>query len=116
MPKTGNYRRGRSRENSLKYRLWDAGFHCERMRGSAGGRPGAPVKPIDLIALQSDGNGGCRAFFIQVSRHKRHISSLEREELTRLADRVGAVAVLAYIVDHRWVFESATGVSVKLNL
>ncbi len=97
-----NYRSGRSREHGLRRRLIREDWFVMRSYKSAGGMPGAKVKPIDLFAVKK-GKTDC---MIQVSRWKRHISEAEITELTRLAKEYGTDAILAYTENGKWVFEN----------
>jgi Holliday junction resolvase len=66
------------------------------MTGSAGGLSYSKVKPIDIIAIRRKDDDSSEVLFIQVSKRKRDITDEEVKELKRLADMVGAKAVIAY--------------------
>jgi Holliday junction resolvase len=101
------YKEGRDRENYVKSKLVKEGWLAFRMTGSAGGVASSKVKPIDIIAVRrkknddnsnsNDGDDGSEVMFIQVSKRKRDITDEEIRELKRLADMVGAKAVIAYV-------------------
>jgi Holliday junction resolvase len=98
------YKEGRDRENYVKSKLVKGGWLAFRMTGSAGGVASSKVKPIDIIAVRrkdddnsnSNDGDGSEVMFIQVSKRKRDITEEEIKELKRLADMVGARAVIAY--------------------
>jgi Holliday junction resolvase len=91
------YKEGRDRENYVKSKLIKEGWLAFRMTGSAGGVASSRVKPIDIIAVRRTATGYVEVLFIQVSKRKRDITDEEIRELKRLADMVGAKAVIAYV-------------------
>lgn len=90
--KMGGYARGRAREGSVQWSLRKDGWFTIRCFKSAGGDPGEPVKPIDVIAFRADQ----QPLFLQVSKKRTWISEDEIKELLRLAKKSGTIPMLVY--------------------
>ena len=76
------------------------GWFAHRCTGSGGGEPKEKVRPIDIICLKK----GFGPRLVQVSKNRRDITKDEVEGLKRLAEKTGAVPILAYKSKNR--FES----------
>lgn len=87
-----NYRSGVSRESYIKKLFWDYGIPCFRPYHSAGGRPGAKIKPVDLVALPR----GRPPLLIQVSKKIGRVSEAEKNELKEIADQCNGYPLLIY--------------------
>lgn len=111
--KVSGYVRGRGRELGFVYKLWGLGYYAQRSFRSAGGQPGAEVKPVDVIASKQS-EISCtkcgnkiqipKLLFIQISKYYRDISKEEKVELLRLAKIAGAKPLLAVKEGNKWKF------------
>lgn len=92
------YRRGVAREGYIKKVFWDHGIPCFRPYHSAGGRPGAKVKPVDLVALPKDKP----PLLIQVSKLRKWISEDEKNELSEIAVQCNGHPLLIYKINKKY--------------
>ena len=92
------YRRGVARETYIKRVFWNHGIPCFRPYHSAGGRPGAKIKPVDLVALPKNKP----PLLIQISKRRSWISEDEKRELKEIAMECNGDALLIYKIKKKY--------------